>query len=153
VTQGLLRYQSFFSPRADSTPPAPVPVAVIAPAPLTVEQALRQMFDQDNKIEASQKLLLPRPNWRIKAAGPLGMDNLLVMVAAGPRDLGPLAANKAGPFVSSLNDAQGQAKLVTLMSSSQTVTSQACANSGTRRNNALCSDAYGASMVAMEEIK
>lgn len=189
---------------------APAPAPVVQPAPLTGEQALRQMFDQrdakrrvqvvaskdklkigqdvldfsvqsdrggyvyvalagsdnksvyllfpndldqNNKIEAGQQLLLPRPNWRVKAGGPAGTDNLLVMVADGPRDLAPLAASKAGAFVSSLNDAQGRAKLGALMSSSRAVTSQSCANAGARKNNPVCSDAYGAAMVSVEEIQ
>jgi hypothetical protein len=110
-------------------------------------------LDQNNKIEAGQKIQLPRPNWRIKAGGPAGMDNLLVMVADAPRDLTTLAANKAGPFVSSFNDAQGRAKLGALMTTSQLVVNQSCLNVVTRRNNLLCSDAYGAVMLAVEETK
>ena len=110
-------------------------------------------LDQNNKIEAGQTLQLPRPNWRVKAAGPAGTDNLLVMVADAPRDLTLLGANKAGPFVSSLNDAQGRAKMGALMTTSQLVASQSCQNTSVRRNNPLCSDAYGASMFAIEESK
>jgi hypothetical protein len=110
-------------------------------------------LDQNNKIEAGQKIQLPRPNWRVKAAGPVGTDNLLVMVADAPRDLTTLAASKAGPFVSSFNDAQGRAKLGALMTTSQLVVNQSCLNVVTRRNNPLCSDAYGAAMMAIEETK
>jgi len=110
-------------------------------------------LDQNNKIEAGQKIQLPRPNWRVKAGGPAGMDNLLVMVADAPRDLTTLAAHKAGPFVSSFNDAQGRAKLGALMTTSQLVVNQSCLNVVTRRNNPLCSDAYGAAMLAIEETK
>jgi Caspase domain/Domain of unknown function (DUF4384) len=35
-------------------------------------------LDQNNKIEAGQQISLPRPNWRVKAGGPEGRDNLLV---------------------------------------------------------------------------
>jgi hypothetical protein len=110
-------------------------------------------LDQNNKIEAGQKIQLPRPNWRVKAGGPVGTDNLLVMVADAPRDLTTLASNKAGPFVSSFNDVQGRAKLGALMTSSQLVVNQSCLNVVSRRNNPLCSDAYGAAMVAIEETK
>lgn len=110
-------------------------------------------LDSNNKIEAGQPLRLPRPDWRVKAAGPVGTDNLLVMVTDAPRDLSPLAANKAGPFVSSLNDAQGRAKLGALMTASQMGGSQACSHLLKRQKTPLCSDAYGASMVAIEEIK
>jgi len=110
-------------------------------------------LDQNNKIGAGQPLLLPRPTWRVKAGGPAGTDNLLVLVADSPRDLTPLAANKAGPFVTSLNDAQGRAKLGALMANSQMGSSLACRTPGSSQRNPLCSDAYGAAMVAVEEVK
>ncbi len=110
-------------------------------------------LDQSNKIEAGQQLSLPRPNWRVKAGGPEGRDNLLVFVADSPRDLTSLSANKAGPFVTSLNNAAGRASLGALMSTSKTVTSQECTNNASRRNNPLCSDAYGAAMVTVDEVK
>ncbi len=110
-------------------------------------------LDQNNKIEAGQPLLLPRPNWRVKAAGPAGTNNLLVMVADGPRDLRSLSGSKAGPFVSSLNDAQGRARLGALMVNSEALSSQACTSADARRSNPQCSDAYGASMFAVDEVK
>lgn len=191
-----------------ATVSAPAPIAAVAP--LTGEQALRQMFDQrdakrrvqvtlsksklkigqdaidfsvqsaragfvyvalagsdnksvyllfpndldqNNKIEAGQKLLLPRPNWRVKADGPAGIDNLLVLVTDAPRDLAPLAANKAGPFVASLNDAQGRATLGALMATSKMLSGKSCAAAEAQPKNPLCSDAYGAAMVAVEETR
>ena len=110
-------------------------------------------LDQNNKIEAGQSLQLPRPNWRVKASGPAGTDNLLVMVTDAPRDLSPLAGSKAGPFVMSLNDAQGRAKLGALMTSAQMGEGKACSTLVKRQNSALCSDAYGAAMVSVEELK
>ena len=110
-------------------------------------------LDQNNKIEAGQSMVLPRPNWRVRAGGPPGRDSLLVMVADGPRDLTDLASNKAGPFMASLNDVQGRAKLGALMASSKIVTSQACLSEASRKKNPLCSDAYGAAMLSIEEIK
>lgn len=187
--------------------PAPVSVAQV-PAPLTGEQALRQMFeqrdakrkvqvsvnqsslkigkdalefsvqsdragylyialsgsdnkslyllfpndlDQTNKIESGQKLQLPRPNWRVKAGGPAGTDNLLVILADAPRDISKLAASKAGPFMVSLNDANGRAQLGALMTSSKAGGEAQCLGAAARSNPAMCSDAYGAVMVSVEE--
>lgn len=110
-------------------------------------------LDQGNRIEAGQQMLLPRQTWRVKAAGPVGNDSLLVMVADAPRDLATLAANKAGPFVASLNDVQGRAQLGSLLTSSSSVTSPTCTNAGARSKSPLCSDAYGASMAVIEEMK
>ncbi len=110
-------------------------------------------LDQNNKIEAGQTLQLPRANWRVKAGGPAGNNNLLVFVADGPRDLTQLGAGKVGPFSNSLNDAEGRAKLGALMGTSRLVTSQACESASNRKNNPLCSDAFGAAMVSVEEVK
>lgn len=110
-------------------------------------------LDQNNSIKAGQPLQLPRPNWRVKASGPAGTDSLLVMVSDAPRDLSALAANKAGAFVSSLNDSEGRAQLGALMTTSKMGNSQVCASQAKRQNSPLCSDAYGASMVNVEEIK
>ena len=110
-------------------------------------------LDQNNRIEAGQSLQLPRPNWRVKANGPVGIDNLLVMVADGPRDLSPLAASKTGPFVTSLNDAAGRAQLGALMTTSRMAVNPACSITGQRVESAPCSDAYGASMLTIEEVK
>jgi hypothetical protein len=199
--------------------PAPAPLAAAAPvaapvtalvAPLTGDQALRQMFDQrdakrkvsvnlaktqlkiaqdalemtvqsdkagyvyvalagsdnksvymlfpndldqNNKIEAGQTLQLPRANWRVRSAGPAGTNKLLVFVADGPRDLSQIGGAKVGPFSSSLNDVEGRAKLGALMSTSRLVTSQTCETASSRKNNPLCSDAFGAALVSVEEIK
>ena len=110
-------------------------------------------LDQKNQLEAGQQLMLPRPTWRVKAGGPVGTDHLLVMVTDAPRDLAPLSASKAGPFVASLNDANGRAKLGALMTTGSMAASPICSNAASRKKNAGCSDAYGASMVTVEEIK
>ena len=83
----------------------------------------------------------------------VGDNKLLVFVADGPRDLTQLGSSKVGPFSSSLNDAQGRAKLGALMGTSRLVTSQACESASKRKNNPLCSDAFGAAMVSVEEVK
>ena len=110
-------------------------------------------LDGNNKIEPGQKMQLPRRNWQVKAGGPPGLDHLLVMVSDGPRDLAPLAASKAGPFVASLNDADGRAKLGALMTTAQDAAGPLCNNVLKRLNNAQCSDAYGATMLSVEEVK
>ena len=108
-------------------------------------------LDQNNKVEAGQKVQLPRSNWRVKAGGPAGTDNLLVVLTDAPRDISKLGASKAGPFVVSLNDANGRAQLGALMTTSQAGGSAQCRTAAARSNAALCSDAYGAAMLAVEE--
>ena len=140
-----------FSVKSDK--PGYVYVALAGSDNKSVYMLFPNDLDQDNKIEAGQTLQLPRPNWRVKAGGPIGNDNLLVLVTDGPRDLSQLAAAKVGPFVTSLNDADGRARLGALMSASRLVTSQVCQSNASRKNNPLCSDAFGASMVSVEEVK
>jgi hypothetical protein len=110
-------------------------------------------LDKDNRIEAGQKVQLPRPNWRVKAGGPAGVDNLLVMVTEAPRDLSQLGASKAGPFLMSLNDAQGRAQLGALVTTAQSSGTPACASAASRAKSPLCSDAYGAALFSIEEIQ
>lgn len=110
-------------------------------------------LDKANRIEAGQRLTLPRPHWRVRAGGPAGTNNLLVVVADGPRDLGMLQAGKAGPFMASLNDAEGRARLGALLTTARDVTGRECASAAARRNNPLCSDAFGSALLAVEEVR
>ena len=108
-------------------------------------------LDQNNQIGAGQTLRLPRPHWRVKAGGPAGTDQLLVVVSDAPRNLSALAAHKAGPFVVSLNDAQGRAQLGALMTSAQDSASPQCAQRKDHASTAQCSDAYGAALFTVQE--
>ncbi len=110
-------------------------------------------LDKNNKLEPGKPLQFPRGNWSVKAAGPAGADTLLVMVTDSPRDLSQLGASKAGPFLSSLNDAQGRAQLGALMGTSPFTPTQLCNNAASRQSNTICSDAYGAALFTVEEIK
>ena len=119
----------------------------------TLQVLFPNALDTDNRIQAGQPLALPRPQWRMKAGGPAGTDNLLVLVADGPRDLDSLALGTEGAFMSSLNDANGRAQLGALMTTSRAVSTAACTSAAASRRNPVCSDAYGASLVTVEEIK
>jgi hypothetical protein len=44
--------------------------------------------DKNNRIEKGQTLTLPRPNWRMGAHGPAGMDRFVVIVSDARRDFG-----------------------------------------------------------------
>jgi hypothetical protein len=119
-------------------------------------KALYMLFpndlDHNNKIEAGQTLKLPQGNWRIKSSGPAGTNHLLVMVADAPRDLTALGGRKSGPFLTSLNDAEGRAQLGALLTSSRLVNTQTCQTASSAKNNPLCSDAYGAVLLPIKEI-
>ena len=119
-------------------------------------KALYMLFpndlDQNNRIEAGQTLKLPQGKWRIKSSGPVGTNHLLVMVADAPRDLQALSAKKEGPFMTSLNDANGRAQLGALLTSSKAISTAVCQNAASAKNNPLCSDAYGASLLSIKEV-
>ncbi|MDD0815817.1 caspase family protein [Curvibacter sp. HBC28] len=108
-------------------------------------------LDGNNRIEAGQQLLLPRPSWPIKAAGPAGKNSLLVVVTDGPRDLSTLGKAPGSPFARSLNDAQGRAQLGLLLGNSVSSSQAACPVGSSRPLPATCSDAYGAAWATVEE--
>ncbi len=110
-------------------------------------------LDKNNRIEAGQTLALPRANWKVRAQGPTGANQLLVIVSDGPRDLSALTKNKAGPFTATLNNADGRAELGSLITNSEAGSTSACSSTAARKANAHCSDAFGAAMLRVEEIK
>jgi Domain of unknown function (DUF4384) len=110
-------------------------------------------LDKNNRIEAGQALALPRANWKVRASGPEGVNQLLVLVSDGPRDLAALAKNKAGPFTASLNNAEGRAELGALLTNSGEGRTDLCRNPTARKANPHCSDAFGAAMLRVEEVK
>ncbi len=110
-------------------------------------------LDKNNRIEAGQTMLLPRPNWKVRSQGPEGSNQLLVFVSDGPRDLSSLSKSKAGPFIVSLNNAEGRAELGALMSRSAIGANAGCAATAARASNPQCSDAFGAAMLRVDEMK
>ena len=72
-------------------------------------------LEQNNFIKAGQIINLPSQSWQIKAAGPAGIDHILVMVSDSPRDLKSLEALGAdpnSPFVYALNNLKGRGALI-----------------------------------------
>jgi hypothetical protein len=75
-------------------------------------------LDSDNFIRANSITKIPRESWQIKAAGPVGINNLLVMVSDSPRDLsrlGQFGEDPNSPFVYALNTLSGRKNLVEYM--------------------------------------
>ena len=103
-------------------------------------------LDSANRIEAGATLVLPRDLWSVKAGGPPGQNQLLVVVSDGPRDLAALGGSAAGPFVKALTDAQGRAQLQWLMGTNAQAKNVAAPCAGS-----ACSDAFGAALKSVEE--
>jgi len=78
-------------------------------------------LESDNFIKAGQTVKVPKPDWGIKAAGPEGMDRLLVMVTDSPRKLDSLQMAKPtekAPFTFALNDLGGRKALINYLTGS-----------------------------------
>lgn len=98
-------------------------------------------LDKNNVIKAGQAVRIPKPDWEVKAAGPVGTNNLLVMVSDSPRKLNTLTMAEptaAEPFTYALNDIGGRSALINFLTSS-----------GTDGK----SESFGAKLVAIKEVK
>lgn len=97
-------------------------------------------LDTQNRIQAGQRLSLPRPDWRLAARGPAGTDQLLVLVTDSPRDLSTLgrpAPDAANPFTFALNTLPGRSALFDLFTGSGV---------------AGGSESFGAKLLAIKEV-
>ena len=63
--------------------------------------------DRDNRIAAGGTLALPRPGWRLTAAGPPGTDQLLANVSEAPRDFSAAGLQPNPPFAAFRLNARG----------------------------------------------
>ena len=75
-------------------------------------------LDKNNAIKAGQTVRIPKPDWEVKAAGPEGTNNLLVMVSDSPRKLNTLTMAEptaAEPFTYALNDIGGRSALINFL--------------------------------------
>ena len=98
-------------------------------------------LDKNNAIKAGETVRIPKPDWEVKAAGPVGTNNLLVMVSDSPRKLNTLTMSEptaAEPFTYALNDIGGRSALINFLTSA-----------GTDGK----SESFGAKLVAIKEVK
>lgn len=96
-------------------------------------------LDKNNAIKAGQTVRIPKPDWEVKAAGPAGTNNLMVMVSDTPRKLNTLVMAEptaAEPFTYALNDIGGRSALINFLTSSDGK-----------------SESFGAKLVAIKEVK
>lgn len=112
-------------------------------------------LDGNNYIPEGQTLKFPRPSWEVVAQGPAGKDHILAIVADAPRDLNSLPLLNSGPF-SVIKASQSGKRGIQLVTSASSVALQSeCRNAHTRNLavKQVCSDAYGAALIAIEEIE
>ena len=107
----------------------------------------------DNRVSAGRRVGLPGAGWEIVPAGPPGLETLLVMVTDTPRDLSLLTQEKAGPFMKTLLDGQGRARLQTVLGNG--TPAAACGGPGVAGmpGGPPCSDAFGAALLQVETVR
>ena len=96
-------------------------------------------LDKINAIKAGQTVRIPKSDWEVKSAGPVGTNNLLVLVSDSPRKLDTLAmaeptANET--FTYALNDIGGRAALINFLTTSDGQ-----------------SESFGAKLLTVKEVK
>jgi len=97
-------------------------------------------LDKDNRIKANQAMRLPKPDWQVKAAGPAGTDQLLVIVSDTPRQMDNLSLaepTSTSPFTYSLNTLQGRSALIRYL---------------TGGNSTGRSESFGAQLLSIQEV-
>ena len=104
----------------------------------------------DNRVRGGQRVALPGPGWDIVAGGPPGTETLLVMVTDAPRDLSSLANEKAGPFMKTLLDEQGRARLQAVLANGTPGKGCKAADGADAAGATLCSDAFGAALLKVQ---
>lgn len=98
-------------------------------------------LDKDNAIKAGQTMRIPKPHWEVKAAGPVGTNHLLVMVADSPRRLSGLTLSEPTanePFTYALNNLGGRSELIQFL---------------TRDTQNGGSESFGAKLISVKEFK
>lgn len=98
-------------------------------------------LDKDNTIKAGQTMRIPKPHWEVKAAGPVGTNHLLVMVADSPRRLSGLTLSEPTanePFTYALNNLGGRSELIQFL---------------TRETQNGGSESFGAKLISVKEVK
>jgi hypothetical protein len=104
-------------------------------------------LDQANRIEAGAELALPRRSWQISAAGPAGTNHLVVMVSRHPRDLSQVGLRQTEEPIPEfdLGVAEHLWRARGPDAANPYVGVPMCAAPG-------CADAYGAAMLAVQEL-
>lgn len=98
-------------------------------------------LDGNNRIQAGKTINLPNQTWQIKAAGPAGVDHILVLVADSERDLKALealGADKNSPFVYALNNPSGRSGVINYL---------------TGKSPDGISERYGAQIITVTEVQ
>ncbi|ACB36311.1 serine/threonine protein kinase [Leptothrix cholodnii SP-6] len=114
-----------------------------------IELLFPNAIDADNRVAVNQELVLPRPAWRITAAGPPGIDHLVALVSPTPlrmRDTG--ASAPAGEALLAFDDALARS----LWQAGDGQRSGFVGEPDCPAAGAPCARNYGASLLRIEEV-
>ncbi len=121
----------------------------------TFDMLFPNQLDRSNQLEVGQVLRLPRPNWEVVAGGPPGTTQMLAIVADAPRDFSKLALKPAGPFSIVEANALATRDIQLVTTQAPSAAAEECAEQPAKRNLVVarrCSNAFGAALVAVEEL-
>jgi serine/threonine protein kinase len=107
---------------------------------------LPNAIDQDNRITANSMVSLPRKSWKIVAAGPPGVNRLVVMVSRAPRDF-TAAGLKSDESISGFDPEQARRVWAATPANKAVFAGEALCPSG-----AGCDGNYGATLMHIEEV-
>lgn len=105
-------------------------------------------LDKNNSVAAGKRLVLPRSNWRMDAAGPPGTDQFVVIVSDSPRDFTSAGIKPSEPFAEfplTATMQPGQENGTT----TPVFAGKADCPAGQK---SACSESFGAAMFSIEEI-
>lgn len=105
-------------------------------------------LDKDNRIVGGKTVILPRPQWSINAAGPVGVNHVLALVSDSPRPLGRLSAGKGGgsePFTYTFANMAGRSEILEFLTVAARATPSKAVPSPV-------SEAFAAQLLRIEEV-
>ncbi|MCW5662124.1 MAG: DUF4384 domain-containing protein [Burkholderiaceae bacterium] len=107
-------------------------------------------LDRNNRIEAGTELALPRPSWNITAAGPPGVNQIVVLVSRSRRDLSGSGIQEAGRDIPEFDLEDAARRWAGRESAtSPFIGALECRAEAGRF---VCPEGYGARMIEVEEV-
>jgi hypothetical protein len=105
-------------------------------------------IDKNNRIGANKPFDLPRPTWRMDAAGPPGTNQFIAIVSESPRDFSAAGLKPTDPFAAFALDPGKLADRAGGGSAPVYAGKAHCAGA----QHSACPDSYGAAMFSIKEI-
>lgn len=103
-------------------------------------------LDRDNRIAADATVSLPRKSWKIVAAGPPGVNHIVVMVSRAPRDFAA-AGLQSAEAIPGFDPEQARRAWAATPATKPVFAGEARCASG-----AGCDAGYGATLMRIEEV-